>query len=132
MFKKVLNVIFVISWISASFWKVLIKFRWHGQNLKKEQERLEREKKKKEELDEKERLKKEKEEERLKKKKEKDDLKDQEKQMKEEQARKKKEEAEEKERQEKAKAAKGQLISECLLCVIYFPKTNEKFDKFLP
>ena len=93
---------------------------------------MEREKRKKEELDEKERLKKEKEEERLKKKKEKDDLKDQEKQMKEEQARKKKEEAEEKERQEKAKAAKGQLISECLLGVTDFPKTNEKFDKFLP
>ena len=29
--------------------------------------------------------------------------------------------------------AKGQLISECLLGVIDFPKkTNEKFDKFLP
>ena len=27
---------------------------------------------------------------------------------------------------------KGQLISECLLGVIYFPKTNEKFDNFLP
>ena len=88
---------------------------------------MEREKRKKEELDEKERLKKEKEEERLKKKKEKDDLKDQEKQLKEEQARKKKEEAEEKERQEKAKAAKGQLILECLLGVIDFPKNQRKF-----
>ena len=27
---------------------------------------------------------------------------------------------------------KGQLISECLLGVIDFPKSNEKFDKFLP
>ena len=27
---------------------------------------------------------------------------------------------------------KGQLISECLLGVINFPKTNEKFDKFMP
>ena len=46
--------------------------------------------------------------------------------MKEEQARKKKEEAEEKERQEKAKAAKGYLISECLLGVIDFPKKQRK------
>ena len=28
--------------------------------------------------------------------------------------------------------AKGQLTSECLLGVIDFPKTNKKFDKFLP
>ena len=28
--------------------------------------------------------------------------------------------------------AKGQLISECLFGVLNFPKTNEKFDKFLP
>ena len=28
--------------------------------------------------------------------------------------------------------AKGQLASECLLGVIDFPKTNKKFDKFLP
>ena len=27
---------------------------------------------------------------------------------------------------------KGQLISECLFDVLNFPKTNEKFDKFLP
>ena len=27
---------------------------------------------------------------------------------------------------------KGQLISECLFDVLDFPKTNEKFDKFLP
>ena len=28
--------------------------------------------------------------------------------------------------------AKGHLASECLLGVIDFPKTNKKFDKFLP
>ena len=28
--------------------------------------------------------------------------------------------------------AKGQLISECLLSVIDFPKKQQKFDKFLP
>ena len=29
-------------------------------------------------------------------------------------------------------AVKGQLISECLLGVIDFPKNQRKFDKFLP
>ena len=28
--------------------------------------------------------------------------------------------------------ARGQLISECLFHFLNFPKTNEKFDKFLP
>ena len=28
--------------------------------------------------------------------------------------------------------AKGQLISECLFDFLNFPKTQEKFDKFLP
>ena len=28
--------------------------------------------------------------------------------------------------------ARGQLISECLFYFLNFPKTNEKFDKFLP
>ena len=30
------------------------------------------------------------------------------------------------------KTLKGQLISECLLGAIDFPKTNKKIDKFLP
>ena len=33
MFKKMFNVIFVISGVIASFWRVFIKFRWHGQKL---------------------------------------------------------------------------------------------------
>ena len=33
MFKKFFNVIFVISGVIASFWRVFIKFRWHGQKL---------------------------------------------------------------------------------------------------
>ena len=33
MFKKKFNVIFVISGVIASFWRVFIKFRWHGQKL---------------------------------------------------------------------------------------------------
>ena len=28
--------------------------------------------------------------------------------------------------------AKGQIISECLFDFLNFPKSNEKFDKFLP
>ena len=31
--QKNLNVIFVISGVIASFWRVFIKFRWHGQTL---------------------------------------------------------------------------------------------------
>ena len=31
--QKKFNVIFVISGVIASFWRVFIKFRWHGQNL---------------------------------------------------------------------------------------------------
>ena len=31
--QKKINVIFVISGVIASFWKVFIKFRWHGQKL---------------------------------------------------------------------------------------------------
>ena len=33
MFKKIFNVIFAISGAIASFWKVFIKFCWHGQKL---------------------------------------------------------------------------------------------------
>ena len=33
MFKKIFNVIFVISGVVASLWRVFIKFRWHGQKL---------------------------------------------------------------------------------------------------
>ena len=32
MFKKIFKVIFVISGVLASVWKVFIKFHWHGQN----------------------------------------------------------------------------------------------------
>ena len=35
MFKKNFNVIFVISGELASFWRVFVKFRWHGQKLLK-------------------------------------------------------------------------------------------------
>ena len=33
MFKKKFDIIFVISGLIASFWRVFIKFRWHGQKL---------------------------------------------------------------------------------------------------
>ena len=33
MFKKFFNVIFVISGVIASFWRVFIKFRWHDEKL---------------------------------------------------------------------------------------------------
>ena len=33
MFKNFFNVIIVISGVTASFWKVFIKFRWHGKIL---------------------------------------------------------------------------------------------------
>ena len=31
--QKNFNVIFVISWVKASFWRVFIKFHWRGQKL---------------------------------------------------------------------------------------------------
>ena len=31
--QKIFNVIFVISGVMASFWRVFIKFRWDGQKL---------------------------------------------------------------------------------------------------
>ena len=33
MFKKCVNDFFVISGVKASFWRVFIKFRWHGQKF---------------------------------------------------------------------------------------------------
>ena len=36
MFKNIFNVIFVISGVIPSFWRVFIKFRWHGQKLTKD------------------------------------------------------------------------------------------------